>query len=158
MKTDMEVCPRFEVLEACPCFEMVIIMMKIIVMKLEIYLRDAVLSQNETFNDEAAPTFITLPNLSSLFLIVVSLSHRNLLDISALETFDITADGTPDVIVGRSDGTVQVFSVDDGGEPTQRFKHVSYLSVRFFLVQNMTRIYEWKLSAISDFNEARKTI
>ena len=46
-------------------------------------------------------------------------------DVSALETFDITADGTPDVLVGRSDGIVQVYSVDDGGEPTQRFKHVS---------------------------------
>lgn len=45
-------------------------------------------------------------------------------DVSALETFDITADGTPDVLVGRSDGIVQVYSVDDGGEPTQRFKHM----------------------------------
>ena len=44
--------------------------------------------------------------------------------MSALETFDITADGTPDILVGRSDGIVQVYSVDDGGEPTQRFKHV----------------------------------
>ena len=45
-------------------------------------------------------------------------------DVSALETFDITADGTPDVLVGRSDGMVEVYSVEDGGEPTQRFKHV----------------------------------
>ena len=53
-------------------------------------------------------------------------------DISALETFDITADGTPDVIVGRSDGTVQVYSVDGGGEPTQRFKHVIFYYVYSF--------------------------
>ncbi|XP_065058986.1 Bardet-Biedl syndrome 7 protein homolog [Rhopilema esculentum] len=45
-------------------------------------------------------------------------------DVSALETFDITADGTPDVLVGRSDGMVEVYSVEDGGEPTQRFKHM----------------------------------
>ena len=56
--------------------------------------------------------------------------------ISALESFDITADGTPDILVGRSNGMVEVYSVDEGGEPSQKFKHVSkrliiYVKVSF---------------------------
>eukprot|EP00794_Sanderia_malayensis_P007541 gene7541-8378_t len=45
-------------------------------------------------------------------------------DISALDSFDITADGVADVLVGRSDGMVEVYSVDESREPTQRFKHM----------------------------------
>ena len=43
----------------------------------------------------------------------------------ALETFDITADGVPDVLVGRDDGLVEVYGFDEMDEPVHRFKQVS---------------------------------
>ena len=42
----------------------------------------------------------------------------------ALETFDITADGVPDVLVGRDDGLVEVYGFDEMDEPVHRFKQV----------------------------------
>lgn len=45
----------------------------------------------------------------------------------SLESFDITADGVPDVIVGRDDGTVEVYSFDEMETPVHRFKYVSIL-------------------------------
>ena len=45
--------------------------------------------------------------------------------VLALETFDITADGVPDVLVGRDDGLVEVYGFDEMDEPVHRFKQVS---------------------------------
>ncbi|KAJ7348767.1 Bardet-Biedl syndrome 7 protein, partial [Desmophyllum pertusum] len=42
--------------------------------------------------------------------------------VLALETFDITADGVPDVLVGRDDGLVEVYGFDEMDEPVHRFK------------------------------------
>ncbi len=64
-------------------------------------------------------------NISCKHLFIISFTFLFHLDINTLETFDITADGVPDVLVGRSDGTIEVYSVDEAREPTQRFKHVS---------------------------------
>ena len=49
--------------------------------------------------------------------------------VLALETFDITADGVPDVLIGRDDGLVEVYGFDEMDEPVHRFKQVnpSYL-------------------------------
>lgn len=44
-----------------------------------------------------------------------------------MESFDITADGISDVLIGRDDGTVQVYGFDEMDEPVHRFKYVSKL-------------------------------
>ena len=49
--------------------------------------------------------------------------------VLALETFDITADGVPDVLVGRDDGLVEVYGFDEMDEPVHRFKQVSWEDV-----------------------------
>ncbi|KAM9741316.1 BBSome complex member BBS7 isoform 1-T1 [Menidia menidia] len=49
--------------------------------------------------------------------------------ILCIDTFDIIGDGVQDVLVGRDDGTVEVYSVDSSGEPSLRFEHVLSESV-----------------------------
>ena len=46
-----------------------------------------------------------------------------------MESFDITADGVSDVLIGRDDGTVQVYGFNEMDEPVHRFKYVSRLLV-----------------------------
>ncbi|XP_051915384.1 Bardet-Biedl syndrome 7 protein isoform X1 [Hippocampus zosterae] len=43
--------------------------------------------------------------------------------ILCLDAYDITGDGVRDVLVGRDDGTVTVYSFDSGNEPVLRFEH-----------------------------------
>lgn len=47
--------------------------------------------------------------------------------VLSLETFDITADGMPDILVGRDDGLVEVYGFDEMDEPVHRFKEVTRL-------------------------------
>jgi len=47
--------------------------------------------------------------------------------VLSLETFDITADGVPDILVGRDDGLVEVYGFDEMDEPVPRFKEVTRL-------------------------------
>ena len=47
--------------------------------------------------------------------------------VLALETYDITADGVPDVLVGRDDGLIEVYGFDEMDEPVHRFKQVRRL-------------------------------
>uniref|UniRef100_A0A3B3B8Y8 Bardet-Biedl syndrome 7 n=1 Tax=Oryzias melastigma TaxID=30732 RepID=A0A3B3B8Y8_ORYME len=49
--------------------------------------------------------------------------------ILCVDTFDIIGDGVNDVLVGRDDGTVQVYGFDSANEPTLRFEHVLSESV-----------------------------
>ncbi|XP_056296172.1 Bardet-Biedl syndrome 7 protein [Pseudoliparis swirei] len=49
--------------------------------------------------------------------------------ILCIDTFDIMGDGVNDVLVGRDDGTVEVFGFDSASEPTLRFEHVLSESV-----------------------------
>ena len=44
--------------------------------------------------------------------------------VLAVETYDITADGVPDILIGRDDGVVEVYGFDDNDEPLHRFKQV----------------------------------
>ncbi|XP_048774154.1 Bardet-Biedl syndrome 7 protein homolog isoform X3 [Ostrea edulis] len=43
--------------------------------------------------------------------------------VLALDSYDITADGVLDLIVGRDDGLVEIYSYDESDEPIFRFKH-----------------------------------
>ena len=47
--------------------------------------------------------------------------------VLALETYDVTSDGVPDVLVGRDDGLIEIFGFDEADEPVHRFKQVSWL-------------------------------
>lgn len=57
----------------------------------------------------------TLENADSLGG-VVSIDHQ-----------DITADGLMDLIVGRDDGTIEIYGFDEADEPLRRFKQVRFL-------------------------------
>jgi len=43
--------------------------------------------------------------------------------VLCLDSYDITADGVLDLIVGRDDGQVEVYSYDDADEPVFRYNH-----------------------------------
>ncbi|XP_061189104.1 Bardet-Biedl syndrome 7 protein homolog isoform X3 [Saccostrea echinata] len=43
--------------------------------------------------------------------------------VLAIDSYDITADGVLDLVVGRDDGLVEVYSYDESDEPIFRFKH-----------------------------------
>ena len=47
--------------------------------------------------------------------------------VISLDNYDITADGLLDLLVGRDDGTVEIYSFDESDEPIRRFKQVTYL-------------------------------
>lgn len=49
----------------------------------------------------------------------------NFAGVLALDSYDITADGVLDLIVGRDDGLVEIYSYDESDEPIFRFKQVS---------------------------------
>lgn len=48
-----------------------------------------------------------------------------LLGVLCIDNFDITADGVLDLIVGRDDGLVEIYSYDESEEPVFRYNHVS---------------------------------
>ncbi|KAM8848390.1 BBSome complex member BBS7 isoform 1-T1 [Synchiropus picturatus] len=49
--------------------------------------------------------------------------------VLCIDTFDIVGDGVSDVLVGRDDGSVEVYGFDSSSEPTLRFQHVLSESV-----------------------------
>jgi len=44
--------------------------------------------------------------------------------ITCISTFDMTGDGNQDILAGRDDGTVEVYTLDDSGEPRLKATHV----------------------------------
>lgn len=44
--------------------------------------------------------------------------------ILCIDTFDILGDGVKDILVGRDDGTVEIYGLDNSNEPTLRFETV----------------------------------
>lgn len=49
--------------------------------------------------------------------------------VLCIDTFDIVGDGVKDILVGRDDGTVEVYGLDSSNEPTLRFENVLSESV-----------------------------
>ncbi|XP_041130154.1 Bardet-Biedl syndrome 7 protein [Polyodon spathula] len=49
--------------------------------------------------------------------------------VLCIDRFDITGDGVKEVLVGRDDGTVEIYSLDSTNEPVIRFEHVLSESV-----------------------------
>ncbi|XP_026855175.1 Bardet-Biedl syndrome 7 protein [Electrophorus electricus] len=49
--------------------------------------------------------------------------------VLCIDTFDIFGDGVKDILIGRDDGTVEVYGLDSSNEPTLRFEHVLSESV-----------------------------
>ncbi|KAL4641776.1 Bardet-Biedl syndrome 7 protein [Arapaima gigas] len=49
--------------------------------------------------------------------------------ILCIDTFDIVGDGVREILVGRDDGTVEVYGLDSTNEPSLRFEHVLSESV-----------------------------
>ena len=52
------------------------------------------------------------------------LNERKYGGISCLSTFDLTGDGVPEIVVGRNDGVVEVYSVDESSQPCLKFTQV----------------------------------
>lgn len=44
--------------------------------------------------------------------------------IQCIDTFDILGDGVKEILVGRDDGTVEVYGLDSSNEPTLRYENV----------------------------------
>ena len=57
------------------------------------------------------------------------LNERKHGGITCLATNDLTGDGLPDILVGRDDGVVEVYGLDDSDEPRLKFTHVRYLFI-----------------------------
>ncbi len=54
---------------------------------------------------------------------------KHLSGISAIDFFDILADGVPDMIVAREDGTVEVFNFETTDEPILKYTYVRYFII-----------------------------
>ena len=62
------------------------------------------------------------------------LNERKHGGITCLSTFDLTGDGLPDIIVGRDDGVVEVYGLDDSDEPRLKFTHVRQNSCHWVIL------------------------
>lgn len=49
--------------------------------------------------------------------------------VLCIDTFDFLGDGVKDILVGRDDGTVEIYGLDNSNEPTLRFENVLTESV-----------------------------
>lgn len=64
-------------------------------------------------------------NLTIIFLLITSLFIFK--GILCVDSFDIIGDGVKDLLVGRDDGMVEVYSFNNADEPILRFDQVSLL-------------------------------
>lgn len=44
-------------------------------------------------------------------------------DVLSIDMYDVSNNGTQDLLVGRADGVIEVYGFDDGGSPFQHFKY-----------------------------------
>lgn len=54
--------------------------------------------------------------------------------ILCVDSFDIVGDGVKDLLVGRDDGLVEVYSFDNANEPVLRFDQVSSFLKRLYML------------------------
>ena len=54
----------------------------------------------------------------------VTISCYSPVGVTCLAVHDVLLDGVPDVLVGRDDGIVQLYSFDESEEPVLKFSHV----------------------------------
>jgi len=54
--------------------------------------------------------------------------------ILCVDSFDIVGDGVKDLLVGRDDGMVEVYSFDNANEPVLRFDQVSSFKKRLYML------------------------
>jgi Bardet-Biedl syndrome 7 protein len=57
------------------------------------------------------------------------LNDRKYGGVACLSTFDLSGDGVEEIVVGRDDGVVEVYSMDDSDQPRLKFTHVMGESV-----------------------------
>jgi Bardet-Biedl syndrome 7 protein len=57
------------------------------------------------------------------------LNERRYGGVTCLSTFDLSGDGVEDIVVGRDDGVVEVYSMDDSNQPRLKYTHVLSESV-----------------------------
>ena len=55
--------------------------------------------------------------------------------VQSLDNYDISGDGVKDLIVGRHDGGIEVYSYDEGdeSEPILKYSHVRYRCISLIL-------------------------
>ena len=53
--------------------------------------------------------------------------------VVSLDHYDITADGVMDLLVGRDDGSVEIFGFDEADEPVKRFSQVTHSTICYLL-------------------------
>ena len=56
------------------------------------------------------------------------LNEKKIGGVNCIATYDLTGDGIKDILVGRDDGVLEVYSLDDSDEPRLRCTHVSWAS------------------------------
>lgn len=59
-------------------------------------------------------------------------NYKRLGGISCLDSYDITSDGVPDLLVGREDGTIQVYGYDSMDNPELRYTYVIRIFINSF--------------------------
>lgn len=69
---------------------------------------------------------VKIAALNELVLANMYVATCQISGILCIDTYDIIGDGVNDILVGRDDGTVEVYSLDSSNEPMLRFDHVSF--------------------------------
>lgn len=58
-------------------------------------------------------------------------NEKGLGGVTCLDNFDITGDGVPELLVGRSDGAMEIYAFDETDEPRLKYSAVSSFAALF---------------------------
>ncbi|TRY73217.1 hypothetical protein TCAL_01950 [Tigriopus californicus] len=83
--------------------------------------------------------------------------------ILSMDNYDITGDGVRDLIVGRHDGNIEVYTYDDDinedSEPTLKYTHVRTILERIGMrVHNENMIHNYRISLLQNCGESVNSI